>query len=214
MGMYYSGVQVGSFVVLLLGTAAIIVSIATNNWSKHEIGGSLAKATYYRGLIYSCKHIQLGFEGTTCTNRYEGLYTELKDNAQKAVDNKDATYVIGNVEAWDVGCLACMVASAVFGILALLTAPCCCHRCGCCLSSFVFFASLCSIAGIATYVYYTEQGRQIHVFGESFPAGPDAWQSHYDWSFFVAVGGAALQLIASILFCVGRGRSHAYTQQI
>jgi hypothetical protein len=57
-----------------------------------------ASATFYRGLIFSCKHIKIGFETTTCTNRYEGLYSEMKDNVQTAIDKADGSYVFGNVE--------------------------------------------------------------------------------------------------------------------
>jgi hypothetical protein len=63
---------------------------------------------------------------------------------------------------------------------------------------------LASVAAIIVFVYFTEQDKQRLM----------ALDANYSWSFFVAVGGAVLQTIASLMFCLGRGRSHAYTQQI
>jgi len=76
------------------------------------------------------------------------------------------------------------------------------------------WSALTSIAAIGVYVYFTEQGKQPYSFAGINIAQPDALKSNYSWSFFVAIGGAVLQSIASLMFCLGRGRSHAYTQQI
>jgi hypothetical protein len=70
------------------------------------------------------------------------------------------------------------------------------------------------VAAIIVYVYFTEKSKEPSTVGGIELPRLTMTDLSYSWSFFVAVGGAVLQTIASLMFCLGRGRSHAYTQQI
>jgi len=213
---YYSGTQVCSFIVLLLGTAAIIVSIATNFWVMQSHSALSVETKYHSGLIFRCMSAESSLLNTDtktgCVNRYSGLYEDVKKDMGNA--DPEALFKNTDLRSWEFSVLVLMVAAGVFGVLGLLTAPCCCHKCGCCQGCLVLWSALASIAAIIVFVYFTEQGKQPTSFLGISVATPDAFKSNYSWSFFVAVGGAALQTIASLMFCLGRGRSHAYTQQI
>lgn len=57
--MQYTGLQVFSFLVLLVGTGLIVVSIATNYWSffKYDASKALSKFSWHegrRGLYEQC----------------------------------------------------------------------------------------------------------------------------------------------------------------
>jgi len=211
---YYSGTQVCSFVVLLLGTAAIIVALATNFWVMQSSSVLTIETKYHSGLIFRCAEASvLGSQAkSACNNRYANLYEEVKHDVANV--DPDALFKNTDLRSWEFSVLVLMVAAGVFGVLGLATAPCCCHKCGCCQGCLVLWSALTSIAAIGVYVYFTEQGKQPYSFFGNNIAQPEALKSNYSWSFFVAVGGAVLQSIASLMFCLGRGRSHAYTQQI
>ena len=49
--MQYSGLQVFSFIVLLVGTAAIIGSIATTHWTTHDVGTDISEVAGKQPLI-------------------------------------------------------------------------------------------------------------------------------------------------------------------
>jgi hypothetical protein len=214
---YYSGTQVCSFIVLLLGTAAIIVSLATNFWVVKSSSILTVETKIHSGLVFRCVSAEgtiLGHHDskTGCLNRYSALYEDVK----KDVTNVDPEALFKNTDIrhWEFGVLVLMAAAALFGVLSLLTAPCCCHKCGCCQGCLVLWSAVTAVAGIIVFVVFTEQGKEpVSIIGINI-AQPEAMKSNYSWSFFVAVGGALLQSIASLMFCLGRGRSHAYTQQI
>ena len=56
--------------------------------------------------------------------------------------------------------LVLMAGACFFGVLALATAACCCHKCGCCQATVVLWSALFAVAAVIVYVVYTEQGKQ------------------------------------------------------
>jgi hypothetical protein len=213
----YSGISIGSFLILLIGTAAIITSIASHHWTiLDKTVPGLGGVIFERGLIQQCKTgtVALAGSATQCTMRYKDLLNQFRDKMETIGENGgeiDGIFGTQDLRAWEFIILVLMSASAVFGVLALLVGPCCCHRCGCCLGTYVLMAALCSTAGVLFYVYNEEKGQTIE-FGE---VSLDVNVSTYGWSFYAACLGAACQAIASFLFCIGgRSRSNEYTQQI
>lgn len=207
--MYYSGLQVFSFVVLLVGTGLIIASIPTPNWT-HQI---FSKAGDYefsadRGLYQQCQNYPELIENTkdffnslfndggdkagkrVCTNRFEAFQKEgTFDNLKNAF------------KAWEVACLALMVGSALLGLLALILSPCCCRRCGFCLVITVLLATLCCAAGVGTFAYYSKAEPTA-----STTAVVTVDKAILEWSFWLAVAGGGCQLIATILFGISSCR--------
>jgi len=210
---YYNCAQVAGFVVLLLGTAAIIVSTVTNFWLVMPTG------TAHSGLIYNCLNgkgviLNVHDSDTICANRFSGLY----DNVKKEVDGQDFDALFKNtdVRSWQFAVLLLMVVAGALGVVAIATAPCC-RNCSCCQGCLVLWSAIMSAAGIIVYVYYTEQAKHqvIEAFGTELSV--DVPKPKYSWSFFVAIIGAALQTFASLTFCVGGSvvtRSRTYTHQI
>jgi len=202
--MQYSGAQVVSFIVLLIGTAAIIASIATDHWSVYNIVGSISE---HRGLWRPCTDGKLGgLEGKTCQNRFE---VNVKEN-QLDVTHQD-------FQPWEIACLALMCASALLGILSLLFSPCCCNRCGLCLTFWVLLATLCCAAGIGLYAYQlkTENTKAFKIGDATITLGTNTiYKYEFDWSFWLAVGGGICQLLSTLGFGVSRARQHQYSHTI
>ncbi len=89
--MQYSGSQVLSFLLLLVGTAAVVASIATNYWSQHERQLLSAKVYTYRGLWRSCHKSDTNwavFRTNTyeCTNRFQLTLERANNEGDTSID--------------------------------------------------------------------------------------------------------------------------------
>jgi len=212
--MQYSGLQVVAFVILILVTGAIIASIATNYSSYHmdsQLSGAV-NLNSHRGLWRACqedsvefgKLFKVGSGASPCQNRFEISFEDGQ------VDLKHV-----NVQTWEIACLALMCGSAVLGILSLLFSPCCCNRCGLCLTFWVLLATLCCAAAVGLYAYQTSTA-QVKTYELASTATIQLKGPKFDfgWSFWLAVGGGACQLFATLGFGVSRARQHSYSQTI
>uniref|UniRef100_A0A915JHJ7 Uncharacterized protein n=1 Tax=Romanomermis culicivorax TaxID=13658 RepID=A0A915JHJ7_ROMCU len=116
---------------------------------------------------------------------------------------------------WEIICLALMTASASLGLLTLVFAPCLCSRCGCCLSVFVLIAGLSAAVGVCAYTYFHLTGKSASLPKiDDIPGSVIIIPKAFGYSYWCAVAAAVGQLLASVLFSIGRGRSHEYEQTI
>jgi len=172
------------------------------------------KLSSHRGLWRSCQddnvkvgeilNVQSGSTG--CTNRFE-------INVQEDLKKVEFKHV--NVQTWEIACLALMCASAAVGIVSLLFSPCCCNRCGLCLTIWVLLATLCCAAGVGLYAYEMSTGHVKTIeLAENVNVNLQGPKLNHGWSFWLAVGGGACQLFATLGFGISRARQHNYSQTI
>jgi len=186
--MQFTGPQVLGFVALLAGTALVGTSLGTSYWTQTK---QFAGVESHRGLWEICGS---GFGLSGCDNRFKKL--------QNQIQNQESPQKIQDVmEPYEWACFLLMCISAFLSILSLLSSPCCCNRCGGCLSFTVFVACLCTSATIGTWAYMLKQEQKM--IGD------------FAWSYWLAVAGGALQLVSALLFGVSRVKErYNYSQSI
>lgn len=213
----YSGVQVLSFSLLLIGTAASIFALSTSHWSSFSYSlrdstgvldaiANAASAIGFksgrRGLWIQCNTPRVG-DLEECSSRFDTLRSQVEQGEFS---------VPQNFKPLEIVCLALMIVSAGLGVLALFLAPCVCHRCGCCLSIFVFVAGLSAAAAVGCYTYFHLSG-QIATDVKSLTFVDRVEPESFGYSFWCAVAAAVSQVFASLLFA-GDSRSHDYSHTI
>ncbi|CDW57406.1 protein clc isoform [Trichuris trichiura] len=209
--MQFAGVQIVSFLLLLAGTALVITSIATSHWSYDSSGlgiGNVELLQNYRGLWEKCHRINvdLGSAGVSngyhCVNRFKAVFERASQGDFSRQDQ--------DLQAWEIAVLALMCISALVSVISLVFSPCCCNRCGSCLTFWVLIAALCTVAGVGTYayeVYSTDQkGHEI----ASITHGTVT----FGWSYWIAVAGGCCQMLSSIGLGISRARHSAYSHVI
>ncbi|KHJ44293.1 hypothetical protein D918_05654 [Trichuris suis] len=195
--MQFTGVQIISFLLLLAGTTLVITSIATSHWSYDSSGlgiGNVELLQNYRGLWEKCHRINvdlgssgLGSSAYHCVNRFKAVF-----------------------EPWEIAVLTLMCISALVSVISLVFSPCCCNRCGSCLTFWVLVAALCTVAGVGTYayeVYSTEQkGHEIASITHATVT--------FGWSYWIAVAGGCCQMLSAIGLGISRARHSSYSHVI
>ncbi|KRZ34914.1 hypothetical protein T4B_10669, partial [Trichinella pseudospiralis] len=141
--MHFTGLQVFSFLLLLAGTGLVIASVATGYWSYESSGlkaGNLDAYEKRRGLWEKC-HRFFGISGVLgdkaqdgfrCVNRFKALLEQVQQG--------ELTWKDVEVQSWEIAVLALMSISALISVISLIFSPCCCKRCGCCLTFWVLIA--------------------------------------------------------------------------
>jgi len=218
--MQCSGLQIFSFLVLLTGTVAVVVSICTRSWfitrpidvavtvPGTSIGAS-AGVEVERGLWYECQREWVGDSSISheqCGNRFDQLTEQLIQERHGQASNSNK---ISDVQVWEMVVLGLMCGSALLGLVSLLFSPCCCNRCGCGLASAVFFAAALSASGLCTYAYYAMTN---HFNDNQLQIGEIS--KHFGWSYWCGVAGGACQFFSGILFAVSRCRQHSYSHTV
>ncbi|KAL1239464.1 Diaminopimelate epimerase [Trichinella pseudospiralis] len=188
--MHFTGLQVFSFLLLLAGTGLVIASVATGYWSYESSGlkaGNLDAYEKRRGLWEKC-HRFFGISGVLgdkaqdgfrCVNRFKALLEQVQQG--------ELTWKDVEVQSWEIAVLALMSISALISVISLIFSPCCCKRCGCCLTFWVLIAALCTISGVGLYAYEATavEDKAIPDLNELISG-----KITFGWSFWLAVAGA------------------------
>ncbi|KRX26604.1 hypothetical protein T07_12200 [Trichinella nelsoni] len=231
--MHFTGLQVFSFLLLLAGTGLVIASVATGYWSYESSGlkaGNLDAYEKRRGLWEKC-HRFFGIsgilgdkaqDGFRCVNRFKALLEQVqqgeltwKDVEVQCESSRNVNFQIMDYllffSAWEIAVLALMSISALISVMSLIFSPCCCKRCGCCLTFWVLIAALCTISGVGLYAYEaTAVGDKAVPDLNELMSGKVA----FGWSFWLAVAGGLCQIFSTVGFGVSRARHQPYSHSI
>ncbi|KRY31897.1 hypothetical protein T01_12321, partial [Trichinella spiralis] len=212
--MHFTGLQVFSFLLLLAGTGLVIASVATGYWSYESSGlkaGNLDAYEKRRGLWEKC-HRFFGIsgilgdkaqDGYRCVNRFKALLEQVQQG--------ELTWKDVEVQSWEIAVLALMSISALISVMSLIFSPCCCKRCGCCLTFWVLIAALCTISGVGLYAYEATavQDKAVPDLNELISG-----KVTFGWSFWLAVAGGLCQIFSTVGFGVSRARHQPYSHVI
>ncbi|KRX56935.1 hypothetical protein T09_14586 [Trichinella sp. T9] len=237
--MHFTGLQVFSFLLLLAGTGLVIASVATSYWSYDSSGlkvGNLDAYEKRRGLWEKC-HRFLGVSGVLgdkaqdgfrCVNRFKALLEQVQQG--------ELTWKDVEVQSWEIAVLALMSISALISVMSLIFSPCCCKRCGCCLTFWVliagmntnpcdssvfvyycnfifdyFISALCTISGVGLYAYEATavEDKAVPDLNELMSG-----KVTFGWSFWLAVAGGLCQIFSTVGFGVSRARHQPYSHVI
>ncbi|KRX56937.1 hypothetical protein T09_14586 [Trichinella sp. T9] len=212
--MHFTGLQVFSFLLLLAGTGLVIASVATSYWSYDSSGlkvGNLDAYEKRRGLWEKC-HRFLGVSGVLgdkaqdgfrCVNRFKALLEQVQQG--------ELTWKDVEVQSWEIAVLALMSISALISVMSLIFSPCCCKRCGCCLTFWVLIAALCTISGVGLYAYEATavEDKAVPDLNELMSG-----KVTFGWSFWLAVAGGLCQIFSTVGFGVSRARHQPYSHVI
>ncbi|KRY31898.1 hypothetical protein T01_12321 [Trichinella spiralis] len=215
--MHFTGLQVFSFLLLLAGTGLVIASVATGYWSYESSGlkaGNLDAYEKRRGLWEKC-HRFFGIsgilgdkaqDGYRCVNRFKALLEQVQ---QGELTWKDVE--VQCESTWEIAVLALMSISALISVMSLIFSPCCCKRCGCCLTFWVLIAALCTISGVGLYAYEATavQDKAVPDLNELISG-----KVTFGWSFWLAVAGGLCQIFSTVGFGVSRARHQPYSHSI
>uniref|UniRef100_A0A914X7U1 Uncharacterized protein n=1 Tax=Plectus sambesii TaxID=2011161 RepID=A0A914X7U1_9BILA len=212
--MQYSGLQVLAWMLLLVGTGALVASIATDYWSVHEMPVIGQSVVMHRGLLRQCTRAEvLAFYKHDCTNRW----SELVDEVRKLDDGGQFTLSRQNMKAFEIITVALIGLSVVVAALTLLFGPCTCHKCGCCVTFWVLLSAVCSATAIGLYAYYTVHGETmtLNILGQTVSTQINEDRlDNLAWSFYLAVGGCVCQILSGLFFGCARARTHSYSHTI
>ncbi|KRZ17473.1 hypothetical protein T11_16644, partial [Trichinella zimbabwensis] len=212
--MHFTGLQVFSFLLLLAGTGLVIASVATGYWSYESSGlkaGNLDAYEKRRGLWEKC-HRFFGISGVLgdkaqdgfrCVNRFKALLEQVQQG--------ELTWKDVEVQSWEIAVLALMSISALISVISLIFSPCCCKRCGCCLTFWVLIAALCTISGVGLYAYEATavEDKAIPDLNELISG-----KITFGWSFWLAVAGGLCQIFSTVGFGISRARHQPYSHVI
>ncbi|XP_003376705.1 conserved hypothetical protein [Trichinella spiralis] len=215
--MHFTGLQVFSFLLLLAGTGLVIASVATGYWSYESSGlkaGNLDAYEKRRGLWEKC-HRFFGIsgilgdkaqDGYRCVNRFKALLEQVQ---QGELTWKDVE--VQCESTWEIAVLALMSISALISVMSLIFSPCCCKRCGCCLTFWVLIAALCTISGVGLYAYEATavQDKAVPDLNELISG-----KVTFGWSFWLAVAGGLCQIFSTVGFGVSRARHQPYSHLV
>ncbi|KRY72909.1 hypothetical protein T4A_6703, partial [Trichinella pseudospiralis] len=211
--MHFTGLQVFSFLLLLAGTGLVIASVATGYWSYESSGlkaGNLDAYEKRRGLWEKC-HRFFGISGVLgdkaqdgfrCVNRFKALLEQVQQG--------ELTWKDVEVQSWEIAVLALMSISALISVISLIFSPCCCKRCGCCLTFWVLIAALCTISGVGLYAYEATavEDKAIPDLNELISG-----KITFGWSFWLAVAGGLCQIFSTVGFGISRARHQPYSHK-
>jgi len=201
MVLGFTPIQIASSVVLLFGSAFVLIGCVTSYWNYFhmQIGGKDGTvrnlnmtSAGHRGLIWACHNDFTSMDqgAQSCSSRFKD-YSSMNMNNNPAINLKSLNY-----EPWEMASLVMLCLSVAFGFGALFMAPLCCHKCGLIHSVFVYLAALMAIIGMAVYL--------ANQLGSAM-SQTTQWMKFdkFGWSFYITIFGVLFQLLAAILYSVG-----------
>lgn len=209
MAMACTTIQFLSFLLLLSGTTLIGTSIGTTDWSysytEQDILGQEMKLIYYRGLWRQCVEAEESSSSSSPIQHSAQLNfgCETRFSVETNFDTTAPPIIIHqSFKAWEISVLALMSASALVGIFSVICCGCCRNRCGYCLATFVLLGGLCSAGGVGVYAYFIKNSDEqsqtltLETLINAF------LQTQFGWSYWLAAGGGACQLLSAIFYYV------------
>jgi len=199
----FKPIHIASSVVLLFGSAMMLIGVVTSYWNYFHMqvgfgqgmGVRSINASGHRGLIWAC-HDDLAtmMQGSqSCQSRFTD-YTNMKVGPGQSTNSQLLAQL--QYQPWEMASLVMLCMSVGFGFAALFLAPLCCHKCGLIHSLFVYLAALMAVIGMAVYLSY-QLGSAI--------SQTTQWMKFdkLGWSFYMTLFGTLFTLLAAVLYSVG-----------
>ncbi|CAL2049754.1 CBN-CLC-3 protein [Caenorhabditis brenneri] len=204
MATQFTGLQVVSWILLLVGTGMLVIALVSDYWSIHQPRNQMEHLQMHRGVLRQCitarKH-------ETCNFRLSSMFKQLR-NFMDGYDmySEKSMYRHLPTQTYEVFvalflAISCMVAGTV-----LLFGPFCCQRCKPSTTLLIFITGVFSGSGCAIYWNANREGKTFTLQHLPFQ---DVY--HYDygsdmntlsWSFWMAAISTGILLCSAFLLCV------------
>jgi len=200
MVLGFTPIQIASSVVLLFGSAFLLIGTVTSYWNyfhmQMETKGVVRALNLtgqgHRGLIWACHNdfTSMDSGAQSCSSRFKD-YSEMQFQKNPMINLSSLNY-----QGWEMATLVMLCLSVAFGFGALFLAPLCCHKCGLIHSVFVYLAALMAIIGMAVYL--------VNQLGSAMSQTTQYMKfDKFGWSFYISIFGVLFQLVAAVLYSVG-----------
>ncbi|CAI5455317.1 unnamed protein product [Caenorhabditis angaria] len=206
MSMQFTGLQVVSWILLLLGTGVLTISLISDYWSTHIPHDHHENLSMNRGLLRQCIRTS---SYSNCNFRLASIFKHLKETFKLDGDLMSARTIYRHkpTQSFEIFValfivIACLVAGTV-----LLFGPFCCQKCKASTTLLIFITGVFSGSGCLVYWNSNREGHTFTLVQSSYSQEYFNFEysgdiNNLSWSFYMACTSTVIILISAFLLCV------------
>ncbi|CAD6187466.1 unnamed protein product [Caenorhabditis auriculariae] len=201
MSMQFTGLQVVSWILLLVGNGMLIIASVSDFWSVHTPRNQMDGLVMNRGIIRQCISTK---QYGSCDFRLASIFKQLRN----LYDTYAARTIYRHMPAktFEVFVVLFISISISVATVVLTFGPFCCQKCKAATTLLILITGVFSAAGCFIYWTANREGNTFtlqhmpfeHVFHYDY--GSD--ENLLSWSFYLAASSAAFLLISAFLLCI------------
>ncbi|CAB3400186.1 unnamed protein product [Caenorhabditis bovis] len=203
MAMQFTGLQVVSWILLLVGTGMLAISLISDFWSIHEPRSPTDNLVMNRGILKQCISTR---QYASCSFRLSSMFKQLR-NYMESYDvlTERTTYQHLATQTFEVVVALFIVIAALIAGTILFFGPFCCQRCKASTTLLLFLTGVFAGSGCLIYLNANREGKTFtlqQMMNDVYQYDYGSRNNTLSWSFYLAVASSVTILFSALLLCV------------